>query len=59
LEIANHFKNLFSKNFALALKSFNDNFKPFILNEEFQYTEMAIELKAATENFLKALKNRS
>jgi len=56
LEIANHFKNLFSKNFALALKSFNDNFKPFILNEEFQYTEMAIELNAATENFLKALK---
>jgi hypothetical protein len=56
LEIANHFKELFSKNFALALKSFNDNFKPFIYNKEFQCTEMAFELNAATKNFLKVIK---
>lgn len=55
-EIANHFKNLFSKNFALALKSFNDNFKPFANNKEFQHMEMAVELNAVTENFLKAIK---
>jgi len=55
-EIANHFKNLFSKNFTLALQSFSDNFKPFIDNKEFQYTDMAVELNDVTENFLKTLK---
>ena len=55
-EIVNHFKDLFSKNFNLALQSFNDNFKPFIKNKEFQYTDMAVELNEVTENFLKALK---
>lgn len=55
-EIACHFKDLFNKNFTLALKSFNENFKPFVNNKEFQYTRMASELNAVTENFLKALK---
>lgn len=55
-EIANHFKNLFSKNFVFALKSFNDDFKPFINNEEFKYTEMAVELNSVTAKFIKAVK---
>lgn len=53
-EITNHFKNLFSKNFSIALKSFIDNFKP-LLNNNFLWTNLSIEVKRLTKKFVKDL----
>lgn len=56
-EIANHFRSLFSKNFSfLALRAFNENFKPFVVDKEFKTTKIAVELNSLVEDFLNNLK---
>jgi retron-type reverse transcriptase len=56
-EMVDHFRNLFSKNFSLAMKSFNDNFKSFLADKEFKNMEITSEIHLAVKNFLNELKN--
>ena len=56
-EMADQFRNLLSKNFSLAMKSFNDNFKSFFVDKEFRNTKVTSEIHLAVKNFLSELKN--